>query len=135
MWRRSAEISKVFRQDRATDRDKDHAPRNLGTSANHSAQNPTQHDADGDHNHGGDADGRSSGEDIDIDIDEGQARADGHCIDARGESSHGQSPQLVASFGAAQAGGGAMKCADGRGAFLVVNGFTCFVTCDYYLSV
>jgi hypothetical protein len=34
--------------------------------------------------------------------------------------------QLVASFGAAQAGG-AMKCADGRGAFLVVNRFTCFL--------
>jgi hypothetical protein len=35
--------------------------------------------------------------------------------------------QLIASFGAAQAGGGAMKYADGRGAFLVVNGFTYFV--------
>jgi hypothetical protein len=42
---------------------------------------------------------------------------------------------LLTSFGAAQAGGGAMKYADGRGAFLVVNGFTYFVTCDYYFSV
>jgi LysR substrate binding domain len=42
--------------------------------------------------------------------------------------------QVLASFGATQAGGGAMKYADGRGAFLVVNGFTC-VTCNYYLLV
>jgi hypothetical protein len=43
--------------------------------------------------------------------------------------------QLVASFGAAQAGGGAMKCTDGRGAFLVMNRFTCFVTRDLFISM
>jgi hypothetical protein len=41
--------------------------------------------------------------------------------------------QLVDSFGAAQAGVGAMKCEDGQSAFLVVSGFACFVMRDYYL--